>query len=369
MHNSPYRPGELPLVLSGRQAERSTAREALGRVTTFGEFGGPPICFFGPRGYGKTSLMRAIEQDADQAELTSLWLSCAKGGSLLADLGERLMADPPLKVTGGSVQAGLPGFRASVDLKHIADDRNNPLVVGALTEILRRATKAADRGLVLFIDEIHAADRTELAVLLNAVQILAGDRDPVPAAVFLAGLPSTPTHLTRAATFGERSTFLEIGGLDREDQHTALTATSERDGVGWMPDAAIPILDHADGYPHFLQLFGDHTWRQAPEGTRTLTANHAEAGIAAARTAISTIYATRWKTASPQERELLKAIADGGGQAQRSDIAAELGISSSALSVARERLIDKGLIKPAGHGTLTFTIPGFADYIQTAAGS
>jgi hypothetical protein len=35
----------------------------------------------------------------------------------------------------------------------------------------------------------------------------------------------------------------------------------------------------------------------------------------------------------------------------------------------RDRLLDKGIIEPAGHGRLRFTLPGFTDYVRTQAAS
>src|SRR5699024_4813209 len=53
-------------------------------------------------------------------------------------------------------------------------------------------------------------DRIDLAVLLSAVQNLAGQRADNPPSVIAAGLPSTPAVLTKAAAFGERSSFITV---------------------------------------------------------------------------------------------------------------------------------------------------------------
>ena len=52
--------------------------------------------------------------------------------------------------------------------------------------------------------------------------------------------------------------------------------------------------------------------------------------------------------------------AAGDGNVSRAQIAANLGQDSRAISVPRERLIDKGVIEPVGHGLVRFTLPGFA---------
>lgn len=54
----------------------------------------------------------------------------------------------------------------------------------------------------------------------------------------------------------------------------------------------------------------------------------------------------------------------------RAEIAEQLGRPTQALGVPRERLIDKGIIEPAGRGEVRFTMPGFDRYIRaTLAGA
>jgi predicted transcriptional regulator len=77
------------------------------------------------------------------------------------------------------------------------------------------------------------------------------------------------------------------------------------------------------------------------------------------------MYRARWRAASPLERELMSAMAAGGEEAvTRAEVAARMGRDTRAISVPRERLLDKGVIEAAGHGRLRFTLPGFADYIR-----
>ena len=42
-----------------------------------------------------------------------------------------------------------------------------------------------------------------------------------------------------------------------------------------------------------------------------------------------------------------------------------MGRDTRAISVPRDRLLDKGIIEAAGHGRLRFTLPGFADYVRS----
>ena len=48
----------------------------------------------------------------------------------------------------------------------------------------------------------------------------------------------------------------------------------------------------------------------------------------------------------------------------RKVIAEALSMSSRSLSGVRERLVEKGIIEPAQHGTVRFTLPGFRAYVR-----
>jgi len=69
---NPYPPGQVPRVLAGRAEERARIRDRVGRVATFGEFGGV-LAFHAPRGLGKTSLLRAAQSEAAAVGFVSVW--------------------------------------------------------------------------------------------------------------------------------------------------------------------------------------------------------------------------------------------------------------------------------------------------------
>ena len=56
-------------------------------------------------------------------------------------------------------------------------------------------------------------------------------------------------------------------------------------------------------------------------------------------------------------------VAPPNGNVSRAAIADAMGRASRAISVPRERLIEKGVIEPVGHGLVRFTLPGFGAYV------
>ncbi len=79
------------------------------------------------------------------------------------------------------------------------------------------------------------------------------------------------------------------------------------------------------------------------------------------------MFCDRWVKAIPVEKAVIVAIADtadADGVATTGAISAVLGVQARQWSMARQSLIDKGMIEPAGRGRLRFTMLGFATFVE-----
>jgi AAA ATPase domain len=387
----PYTPGQVPRVLAGRVVEQARIRDQLARVSTFGELGGPLLVFHAPRGLGKTSLLRTAQRQATELGFVSVWVACSREQSFLAELVrgvERSLERAEIVPAGArrrwkarldkvGLEFGLPGVKVRADLGNAGAPASQPPTgnapIAALEDLLHDAARLVrDRGgagLLVFLDELHAASAHDMALLLNTLQNLDGEREQNPLAVVSAGLPVTPEALTRAATFGERSAFVPLDLLSSTDARSAITAPAEALGVTWSAAALDAVVGEARGHPYLLQLLGSATWRAvAPEEGRTVSIADVRLGIPEASAQLDAMYSARWGAATPREQEFLRAMAAAGdGNVSRAQIAGTLGVSSQAISVPRERLIEKGVIEPVGHGLVRFTLPGFGDYVRERA--
>ncbi|WP_201466982.1 ATP-binding protein [Janibacter melonis] len=387
---NPYTPGELPRVLAGREDQQHRIRGVLSRVSAYGETGGPPVVFLGPRGVGKTSLLREAQRDADEHGFLTVWVSCHHGAPFLPDLVSRVdhalrAADVvakgdrrSLRLDEIAVEIGVPtGVKVSA---RAAPDEGGGAETGARVSALEdllhgTATRVRERGgsgLLVLVDELHAPSRTDLAVLLNAMQNLAGGREDSPFALVCAGLPSSVSVLTRAATFAERSTFVTLPPLAPEAAAQAVGEPAEQLGVGWTGPALAEVVERAQGFPYLLQVLAHATWQSAsPVAGDRLGVADVRAGLPLVEAQLDAMFAARWGAATPLEQHLLTVMAHAGSASvTRAEIAAGMGRSTQSLGMPRERLIDKGIVEPAGHGRLRFTMPGFAEYLRatTATG-
>ena len=118
-------------------------------------------------------------------------------------------------------------------------------------------------GLAITLDEIHGADRDELAQLAASVQhfIRAG----LPIALVFAGLPAAVSDLLNEGV----ATFLRRA--DRIDLHAAAideVETSYRETFAGLTHPIDPALirtaaESTGGYPFLIQLVGYHVWQLA----------------------------------------------------------------------------------------------------------
>ena len=389
---NPYTPGQVPRLFAGRVAELGRIRDQMGRVVAFGELGGPLLVFHAPRGLGKTSLLRTAQRQSAELGFVSVWVACSRERPFLPELVhdvERALrkADVPLDADEGrrwrarlervSVELGVPGLKLSGDLRTGAGDppatAPPAAPIGALVDLLHDAAVLVrgrgGAGLIVFVDELHAASADDLSILLNALQNLDGEREDNPLAVVTAGLPVTPEAITRAATFGERSTFVRLDVLSEADAREVLTGPAEALAVTWAPEALELVAQEARGHPYLLQLHGSSAWDAArPVAGGRIEAAHVRAGIPEAADQLDAMFRARWGSATAAERAFLRAMAAVGSEnVTRKQIAENLGQATHSISVPRERLIEKGVIQPVGHGLVRFTLPGFDEYVRERA--
>lgn len=399
---SPYTPGESPRVLVGRREQVESAEADLGLMATYARFLGRVRVDLGSRGVGKTSLLKAVRNSALEAGAVVAWVTARADESLIASLvaevgrgldgiGIDLTARTTLaeRLHGLQLELGVGPVSAGVELDVSQVAKPGSTAASAafgsfVTEASRAARDRGSAGLCLLVDEIQAAPRGDLRTLAYAWQELQGSPDEPAAVIFAAGLPNAPDVLTAAVTFSERFAFRTLERLSARYAAAALTEPAAASDVTWSDDLLTAVLDRAQGYPYFLQLYGDAVWQAArPVRGDTLERQllaRAQAGVDAE---LDTMFRSRWAKASPGERRLLTAmaalstpatLAPDDDQAptehpvKRADVADQMGATSNDLSVPRRSLLDKGLIEVASRGTLRFTVPGFAEFVRGETG-
>ncbi|WP_193614316.1 AAA family ATPase [Nocardioides lijunqiniae] len=378
---SPYAPGSSPGYLAGRGRELDDIRNRLARMSALGRSGGPLLAFYGSRGLGKTSLLREAQRDARRAGYLTVWVTGRDDVDMAPDLARSLTEEVRRESFGErakgllhkldkvQVELGVPGAKVGVEMAGPTAALNTAAIESTLEDAGRFARHHDRGGLAVFVDEFQEARLGDRRSLLIALQHFDGAPDGCPVAVVAAGLPSMLGAVPEAATFGERTKFVEVGLLSDVAVAEALRFPAQELGVSWSDDAIFEAVTASHGYPHRAQLIGEGSWEAArPDVGGRIEVGHVRQGLYAADQQMATLFRSRVAKATGPQRRFLAAMADlGDGPVARADLAARLETSTTSISQVRQELIDRGLIEPAGYGELRFTIPGFAGFLRREA--
>ena len=260
---NPFQPGtgRLPPYLAGRRSEQRLFRACL-RTLARGVPVAAEVVLCGPRGNGKTALLRWIRREAASA-LDTLWLTPSRWRDV-GELAALVQPDPGIRRLLPDEAAALGGkWRLAGD--RLPQDRlslEEALVVRARETT---AVAAARRG-------AHA--RTGFgagAAECGADGGRGGSAAPGPGR---NPRPPRPALRDRSVVLEPGPRTLPIGRLDDEAAAEAIRRPLAAGGMG-IEDAALQgILRASDGYPYFVQLWGEAVWEQiqeADDGARTVT--------------------------------------------------------------------------------------------------
>jgi len=270
---NPFLPGHgaLPPHLAGREAEQHELMKLLAYVEA-GRGAPRNAVLSGPRGNGKTVLLRWFEREIEAAgKADVVWRTPsdlpgldALATALVPPARFRALLPDTLSV---SIGVGRLGWELA----------GSP---GTLAELL--SLRCAHRPLVILLDEAHTLDEAVGRALLNAGQTVAA---AAPFLLVLAGTPGLTVHLDRmSATFWDRARQVGVGLLDEAAAASALVRPfAEHDpAIAFEEGALQRVLDESQCYPYFIQLWGAALWHASTQRGTTLIDEAVVAGASRA---------------------------------------------------------------------------------------
>jgi len=380
---NPYAPGagRPPAALVGRDQQQQRWAVALDRIDAGRD--AQPMVLYGLRGVGKTVLLSTMARTARDRDWMVVKLEAGAGFTLRAGLVDQLHAPLAERIRpnlGRRMLRALKtalSFKASVnqdgswtfgvDLTETlgggADTGDIELDLAKMLRDLAGAAREEGTGIAILIDEAQDLARDDLVAICAAAH--EGSQEGWPVLFALAGLPSLPRILSEAKSYAERLfTYEPISALAGWAALAALTDPARLEGVEWEGDAVYHVVELTNGYPYFLQQYGQDIWATASGPPITL--RDAELGAArAGRNLDNGFFRARWERATPAERSYLRAMAEDHGETSQSGkIADRLVRKPTSLGPVRSKLIAKGLIYAPEHGKIAFTVPGMDQFIN-----
>jgi hypothetical protein len=362
--------------LAGRDREIDAYEILIDRLAQ--GIAGQSMIVTGLRGVGKTVLLNtfeditvdrgwvAVQREFD--ERTSLSVVVARSTRrVLNDLKPtRKLAE---RVRG--TLAGLGTFTlkdpAGFELSYTPSGRPSSDALGEdYTDLLLTVGQVAAekaRGVAFLLDEVQFVPAAEFGPFVVGLHRL--NQKALPVTCVAAGLPSLAALVGEAKSYAERLfEYPRIDRLPKPDALAALADPASRREVTWEQAALDHVFEATGGYPYFLQQYGKYIWDVASEATITL--GDARAGGREAQERLDDgFFLVRYERATAAERLFLQAMSRCEGPPYSiADVTSGLGKRDQrSISVQRNSMIKKGLIYAPRHGTVDYTVPGFADYL------
>ena len=372
---NPFSPsfGVSPPVLAGRQPALSDFE------TVFGNVRSPSYAtlVWGLRGIGKTVLLNAYE---DRAAAHG-WLTISSAGAmpsgLLDDISRkasRLIGDFEAEHgrRPGRVVSGVSFGGVSVSTEAAPEPNALPALQHDLESLMAKLGDAlAQRGagLLITIDELHAADVTEIRQFGGVFQLVSR-RSGRPIAFVGAALPEMEERLMSgaAATFLQRCRRHEIGDLAMSDAVLALRVPVETAG-GRIDDVALQLAAEASGgQPYLVQLIGADMWDECADPLAGIAVDDVERAVAGSVVKFGQhVYAPLWRGLSDLDKRFLVAMLEDSRSSSIGDVGRRWQHDSRSLSRYRRRLLSAGLVTAVGHGRLAFVHDAARSYVAAQA--
>ena len=193
-------------------------------------------------------MLTRIEQEAERRKIRTLATTAQELGDIEALMRE-LRPASGAGITRAEVK--VLGTGAAIQREAGGDDR-----------LIRALTKNTDKPLAMLIDEAHRLDPQVGGRLLPAVQETR--RRNRPLLLVLAGTPNLLAHLRGMnATFFERARIQPLGLLSRQEAREALQRPFEKEGWKIAPQSLEEVVADSQGYPYFVQMWGEELWESA----------------------------------------------------------------------------------------------------------
>ncbi|MDO4665420.1 MAG: ATP-binding protein [Actinomycetaceae bacterium] len=366
----PFRPtaGATPPVLVGRDEVLKDISYAFDAGVGTAEWF---TLFVGPRGVGKTTVLNAVEDLAQQRSWHVFPETATKG--FVARLArsvfrrcEQLSSGNSAQIT--AVKAGPATISFTpVEKPHVEDLRTE---LSKLTDMqLERDEKLHQTrtGVLITLDELHRNTREELVEFATTIQHMIRENRPV--AVAMAGIPTAVSPLLADAggdnpiTFLRRADRHDLGAISAAEVRRGLQEPVENAGLKWAPSALQNATAACGGYAFMIQLVG--SWAFRYRDGDVISEDAAHRGILQARRRLGAlVHQTALNDLSDLDRTFLVAMAQDKGESAIGEVAERLNISPQQANNYRLRLLEAGMIVQTGYGKIGFALPFLREYLR-----
>lgn len=373
----PYGPDLSADELVDREAELEAVESTIRN--------GGKLLLFGPRRFGKTSILAAAEEAARTRGVMVLRVDAERYESL-EWLAQAIM-------TAAARQLRAPLERAAALISEVATRLRPELSIDpAGTMSVTLGLRPPEVGEVpLLSDALDAVERLagrsdrEVAVILDEVQAIVVEHGPTAEGQLRATVQrhrhlsyvfaGSATRLLSEMTDDPNRPFyrlgarLFIGKIPRDAFHGFLIQAFEDTGASVRTGGADEILDLAEEVPYNVQRLAHETWELLrPLDTPTLEPDAVRQALRQLVEKEDPAYSLLWSGLTKNQKKTIKAvIVTGGAELLSADVSRRFGIPSSSVQRALEQLESTQLLwRQAERGSIRYRLvdPFLARWIE-----
>lgn len=382
MQMNPYTPGAgfMPAYLAGRERLLESAEMYLNSIK--GRYPQQSVVYYGLRGVGKTVLLNAVEEIADNLNILYSHIEANETerftSKLLVSVNRfirQISAKDAAKELARKCIALVRSFAVTYKVEEgefgvsLGQETNISAGVYAddLTDIFVQLGKAALRSgdtVCFFVDEAQYLTEEEVGGLIIALHRCNQLRLPVM--LFAAGLPKIKKVVGEACSYSERLfRFEQVGALTDDEAASAICEPARDLGVEYESDAVSRIISTTCGYPYFIQEFCNVLWRQSDKTELIGAEAAARAEPVFYEVLDSGFFSVRYERCTHREKGFMAAMVRCGKlPCSISNVAKAMDRAVQTISPVRAQLISKGMIYSTGYAEIDFTVPQFDSFIR-----
>jgi hypothetical protein len=334
--------------------------------------GGHYVRLYGPRKYGKTSLLRRALADGEKEEGLIPILVDLYGIVSLADVAVRFerayskqlrgpirrTVEEFLQKTGLGLSLGAFGISAKLQLR----PRTDPLpALHTLLDLPLRLEESGGFRAFVALDEFQDIDKVPSmdAILRSHIQ-LQGD---VASYVFAGSEPGLMRQLfeNRDRPLYGSAVPMRLGRL-RNDDIAAYVVERFRQTERGVGEALNPLLDSARGHPQRAMLLAHRLWEEVEKG-EDATLEDWRAAHQAALAELTPEFDAHWRRFDTAEQKTMRAVIAGEGSPYRGAVLERLALTKTVAQKALGRLSATAEIEAEGRKQIVVD-PLFAEWIE-----
>ena len=333
--------------------------------------GGHYVRLYGPRKYGKTSLVRRVLRDAERSEGMIPILVDLYGVLSIADVAirfERAYArqlkgktrariEEFLQSTGLGLSLGAFGISAKLQL----DPRVDPLpALHALLDLPQRLEESGGFRALIVLDEFQDITKVREmdAIIRSHIQF----QGEVASFVFAGSEPGLMRELfdeKERPLYGQ-AVPMRLGRLADADIAAYIVERFRETGRS-VGEALNPLLDAANGHPQRTMLLAHRLW-DVVEAGETAGLDAWSTAHAAALKELQPEFDANWRRLSTNAQKALRAVVAGRGSPFRTQVLEQLDLAKSTARAALRSLVANGTVEQDDEDYVVVD-PLFAEWI------